>query len=141
MGGAAAAFSRAARAQHLAMPVIGFVNGAATDAYPGRAAAFRKGLEESGYVDGQNVTVEYHWLDGRYDFLPALMADFVRRRVAVIATPISNAATLAGKAAIATIPIVLSLVICGGRRRVHLRTCRLDTTTQTPLGLPRATPP
>ena len=80
IGGAAAAFPLAARAQQPALPVIGFVNGAATDAYPARAAAFRKGLEESGYVEGQNVTVEYHWLDGRYDLLPALMADFVRRR-------------------------------------------------------------
>ena len=92
-----------------AVPVIGFVNGGATDAYPGRVAAFLKGLEENGYVEGQNVTVEYHWLDGRYDRLPALMADFVRRRVAVIATPDGNAATVAAKAATATIPIVFGV--------------------------------
>lgn len=107
--GAAGTLPRAARTQQLAMPVIGFVYGGATDAYPGRVEAFRRGLEENGYVEGRNVTVEYHWLDGRYDRLPALMADFVRRRVAVIATPDGNTATLAAKAATATIPIVFGV--------------------------------
>jgi putative tryptophan/tyrosine transport system substrate-binding protein len=105
----AAAWSLYAHAKQPAMPVIGFVNGAAAGAYLSYAAGFRKGLEESGYVEGQNVTVEYHWLDGQYDRLPALMADFVRRRVDVIATPVSNTASLAAKAATATIPIVFGV--------------------------------
>ena len=71
-----------------------------------RAAAFRKGLSETGYVEGQNVTVEYHWLEGQYDRVPAVVADVVRRQVAVIATPASSLATLAAKNATATIPIV-----------------------------------
>jgi putative ABC transport system substrate-binding protein len=72
-------------------------------------AAFRKGLGETGYVEGQNVTVEYHWLEGQYDRLPALMADLVRRRVAVIATPASLPASIAATAATATIPIVFGV--------------------------------
>jgi putative ABC transport system substrate-binding protein len=69
------------------MPVIGFVNAGSAEASAGYVAAFLKGLGETGYVEGQNATVEYHWLEGQYDRLPALMADLVRRRVAVIATP------------------------------------------------------
>jgi putative ABC transport system substrate-binding protein len=95
-----------ARGQQRALPVIGFVNGGAAEGSEGYVAAFRKGLGETGYVEGQNVTVEYHWLEGQFDPLPALMADLVRRRVAVIATPGSIATSIAAKAATATIPVV-----------------------------------
>jgi putative ABC transport system substrate-binding protein len=91
------------------MPVIGFVNGGSADATAGRVAAFRKGLGETGYVEGQNVTVEYHWLEGQFDRLPALMAGLVRRRVAVVATPGTLAGTTAAKNATTTIPIVFGL--------------------------------
>jgi putative tryptophan/tyrosine transport system substrate-binding protein len=93
-----------------AMPVVAFVSGQSSDAPARQAAAFRKGLSETGYVEGQNVMVEYHWLDGQYDPLPSLMADLVRRRVALIASPISQPTKLAAKAASATIMIRSSLV-------------------------------
>src|SRR5262249_14275538 len=106
IGGTAAALPLAARAQHSTVPVVGLVQGGSSNAR--RAAAFRNDLNETGYVEGQNVTVEYHWLDGQYDRLPTLMADLVGR-VAVIATPGSNLASLAAKTATATVPIVFGV--------------------------------
>jgi putative tryptophan/tyrosine transport system substrate-binding protein len=106
--GGTAAWTLRARAQQQP-PTVAFVTSRSEYTSRYAADAFRNGLRETGYVEDRNVTVEYHWLDGQFDRLPALMADIVRRRVAVIATPSNTLITTTAKAATATIPIVFSV--------------------------------
>src|SRR6516165_4741305 len=110
LGGAAAVWSLAAHAQQAAMPVVGFMNtlDSAESVASDLVAAFRQGLKETGFVEGQNVAVEYRWAQGQYDRFPELAAEFVRRQVAVIAATGGEPSPQSAKAATQTIPIVFT---------------------------------
>jgi len=109
LSGAAVAVPLAARAQQKAMPVVGFLSGTSPGPNAARVAAFHQGLGETGYVEGQNLAIEYRWAEGRYDRLPALTADLVGRKVEVIVTSGGTPVAMAAKSATSTIPIVFSV--------------------------------
>ena len=108
LAGAAAAWPLPARAEQSAVPVIGFLNSVSPQPFANYVAGFRAGLKETGYIDGQNVTIEFRWAEGHYDRLPEMAADLVRHKVAVLVSTGGTPTVTAAKAATTTIPIVFT---------------------------------